>query len=330
MPTLSAKSPSRVLHLLCPGTKLLDISGPLQVFHDARGVDGRPAYRSRFLSSEGGPVVTDVGVPFQTESLDALRVCSNDILLVPGGQGIFEASQDERLTDWLATRAPRARVVASTCTGAFLLAAAGLLDNRRAVTHWDDCADLQRRHPSIRVEEDPIFIEDGGVWTSAGVTAGIDLSLAIVERDLGRLAALEIARKLIVYSKRPGGQSQFSTRLQQQVEDHDSDFEALHEWVARNLAEDLRVERLAEWIGMSPRNFHRSYTKVMGTTPARMVNRARIDAARRQLEEGDDGVASIARASGFGTEEHMRRSFQRELGLSPSAYRESWKGATPA
>ena len=327
MPTFSAKagSPSpRVLHLICPGTKLLDIAGPLQVFHDAKRPDGRRAYRPIMCSFEGGPVTTDVGFDFETCGIASLRVQSQDALLVPGGPGIFAAAKEQKLVRWFQTHAPKARIVASTCTGAFLLAAAGLLDGRRAVTHWDDCDALQESHPDIVVEEDPIFIEDGNVWTSAGVTAGIDLALAIVERDLGRTRALDLARRLVVHSKRSGGQSQFSTRLRQQVESENGLYDELHDWVARNLAADLRVEQLADRVAQSPRTFHRAYTKEIGETPARMVTRLRVEAAHQRLEETQDSVATIATTCGFGTEEHLRRSFQRELGLSPSAYRNRW------
>ena len=324
MPSKSATPLGRVLIVVSEGTKLLDVAGPLQVFHDARGADGRPAYRTLPVSARGGTITTDVGVELQTRSLANVRVRESDIVLVHGGPGVFEAVDDEVLTSWLRDRASRARVLGSTCTGAFILAAAGILDGRRAVTHWDDCRELQRRHPEIKVEEDPIFIEDDGVWTSAGVTAGIDLSLALVERDLGRGAALDLARRLIVHSKRPGGQSQFSARLQQQVEDEDATFEELHDWVAEHLEEDLRVECLAERVGMSPRTFHRTYTREVGVTPARMVARARVEGARRLLEETDQGVASVAHRCGFTSEEHMRRTFQRELAVSPTAYRESW------
>ena len=323
---------SRILHLVCPGTKLLDVAGPLQVFHDAKREDGSgaKAYRTLLLSRDGGEVPTDVGVALATTALSDLRVQPRDVILVPGGPGIFEAARDPVLTTWLARRAPSARIVASTCTGAFLLAASGLLDDKRAVTHWDDCADLQRRHPNVRVEEDPIFVCDGNVWTSAGVTAGIDLALAIVEHDLGRAQALDLARRLVVHSKRSGGQSQFSTRLRQQVAGGTGPFDALHDWVATHLEEDLRVERLASLAAMSPRTFHRTYTKTMGQTPARMVASMRIDAARRLLEETDEGIAAIALQCGFGTEDQLRRTFQRTLGLSPSAYRTSWSGQESA
>jgi transcriptional regulator GlxA family with amidase domain len=277
------------------------------------------------VSRTGRTIQSDTGIELSTTRLDRVRIQAADMILVPGGPGVFQAVDDSTLVAWLRRHAPRASIVASTCTGAFLLAATGLLDGRRAVTHWEDCAELQRRYPAVHVEQDPIFIEDHGVWTSAGVTAGIDLALALVEKELGHQASVDLARRFVVYSKRPGGQSQFSNRLRQQVADETGSFEALHDWVEQNLHRDLRVEKLAEHVGMSPRTFYRAYTQSTALTPARMVARMRVETARRTLEETDLGVAAIAERCGFGTEEQMRRSFHRELGVSPSAYRETWR-----
>jgi transcriptional regulator GlxA family with amidase domain len=213
-----------------------------------------------------------------------------------------------------------ARRVCAVCTGAFLLAEAGLLDGRRAVTHWGSCDALQQPYPRITVERDPIFLRDGKVWTSAGVTAGIDLALALVEEDLGRAMALRVARHLVVFLKRPGGQSQFSAMLESQAQG-DGAFGDLHDWMARRLADDLGVDALAARAGMSPRNFARVYAKRMGTTPAKAVERLRVDAARRALEETDASIESIADRCGFGDEERMRRSFLRSLGVPPRHYR---------
>lgn len=325
MPTISATSRRRVLHVIYPGAKLLDIAGPLQVFRDARSPRGTPWFEPQLVSRTGGSIETDSGVELPTARLDRIRVEAADIVIIPGGPGVFDAIHDIALVMWLRSHLPQAAIVASTCTGAFLLAEAGMLDGRRAVTHWDDCADLQRRYPKVHVETDPIFIEDRGVWTSAGVTAGIDLALALVEREIGYQVAVDLARRLVVYSKRPGGQSQFSNRLQQQLVDETGSFETLHQWMEQNIHRDLRVARLAEQARMSPRHFHRAYSRVTGVTPARMVARMRVEAARRTLEETDLGIAAIATRCGFGTDEQMRRTFQRELGVSPSAYRETWK-----
>ena len=223
------------------------------------------------------------------------------------------------LLDWLRVRAARARRVASVCTGAFLLAAAGVLDGRRAATHWSVCAELARRFPAVRVEADPIFVRDGPVWTSAGVTAGIDLALALVEQDLGRDVALDVARYLVVFLKRPGGQAQFSTALSlQAAEDR---FGALHEWISAHLAEDMPLPVLAREAGMSERSFSRRYAEATGITPGRAVERLRVEAARRLLSESRLPVKRVASRCGFGSEETMRRSFLRLLAATPQDYR---------
>ena len=329
MPTISATPVRPVFHVVYPQVKLLDFAGPAQVFHDARDASGERRFEALLISQTGGRIVTDTCVEVATKPFDEVTVDDEAIVIIPGGPGVVAATHDEELVSWLRDHLPRARVVASTCTGAFLLAEAGLLDGRRAVTHWDDCAELQRRYPAVRVETDPIFLQDDGVWTSAGVTAGIDLALALVEQDIGHQATVDLARRLVVYAKRPGGQSQFSRRLQQQSVDETGSFEALHAWVEQHIDEDLRIERLAEQVAMSPRNFHRVYTRATGVTPARMVARMRVEAARRALEETDLGISTIAYRCGFGTGEQMRRTFQRELGLAPSAYREAWRPAQP-
>lgn len=328
-PHHSAK-PRRVLHLVYPDVKLLDLCGPLQVLRDAAEyARGTGSYQSVLVSEHGGEVVTDTGITLNTRTLSSVRPTARDTVFVPGGNGVYDAAENPAIVDWLRTRGLRARILASTCTGAFLLAATGLLDGRRAVTHWRCCDRLRQRHPNVRVEDDPIYIRDGNLWTSAGVTSGIDLALAIVEDDLGRGVALELARNLVVYSKRRGGQSQFSQRLQSQIADTEDTFEKLHEWLARNLTADLRVERLAERSGMSPRTFHRVYTQRTGYTPARVVARARVEAARQLLEDSEVGVKAIAQRCGFGAEEKMRRTFQRELGVSPTDYRAAWSGSHP-
>jgi transcriptional regulator GlxA family with amidase domain len=229
------------------------------------------------------------------------------------------AAANPALVDWLRQRAKRARRVASVCTGAFLLAAAGVLDGRRAVTHWKDCARLAQRFPALRVEPDPIFLCDGGVWTSAGVTAGIDLALALVEEDLGRAMALAVARHLVVFLKRPGGQAQFSVALALQAAD--DRFGALHDWIGSHLAEELPLSVLANQAGMSERSFSRHYAEATGQTPARAIERLRVEAARRLLSESRTPVKRIAQRCGFGSEETMRRSFLRLLAVAPRDYR---------
>jgi transcriptional regulator GlxA family with amidase domain len=242
-----------------------------------------------------------------------------DTLIVAGGAGVDAACRDRRLIAWIARASKRTRRTCSVCTGAFLLAEAGLLAGRRATTHWSACADLAARYPDIDVDPDAIYVQDGAVWSSAGITAGIDLALALVEGDLGRSLAMRVARRLVVFLKRPGGQSQFSALLEAQTAD--DGFAALHEWMAANLAGDLSVERLADQAAMSPRNFARVYAAKFGTTPAKAVEAMRVEAARRALEDSDRQIDEVARRCGFGDEETMRRAFQRRLGVNPRDYR---------
>ena len=239
--------------------------------------------------------------------------------MVAGGQGVEAAAADPVIIDWVQARAKRARRIASVCTGAFLLAATGLLDGRRAATHWSYCAELARRFPKVRVESDPIFVRDGSVWSSAGVTAGIDLALALVEEDLGPTVALAVARYLVVFMKRPGGQAQFSTALSLQAAD--DKFGALHEWINKHLGDDLPLPVLADQAGMSERSFSRHYAEATGLTPARAIERLRVEAARRLLSESGLPVKRISQRCGFGSEETMRRSFLRLLAVTPQEYR---------
>ena len=313
--------------------QLLDIAGPLQVFASARDLAagrGLPdPYAITVVSPAGGAVATSSGLALVTEPF-ALVGGAIDTLIVAGGPGSRRAQHHDGLVRWIAAEAAAARRVCSVCTGAFLLGAAGLLDGRRVATHWGAAEELQRRYPRALVEPDPIFLRDGKLWTSAGVTAGIDLALALVEEDLGRGLALAVARHLVVFLKRPGGQSQFSAVLESQASD-EGRFAALHDWMAQHLAGDLGVEALAERAAMSPRNFARLYRARTGTTPAKAVERLRLEAARRALEEGAAPVSAIARSCGFGDEERMRRSFLRRLGVPPLHYRQRFaRGAAQA
>jgi transcriptional regulator GlxA family with amidase domain len=311
---------------------LLDIAGPLQVFATARDLQaarGLPdPYALAVVAPGRGPTATSSGLGIVTSAIAAFKGRAIDTLIVAGGLGSRQAVHDAGLIRWIARRARRTRRVCSVCTGAFLLAAAGLLDGKRATTHWWAADELRQRYPGVDVDADPIFLRDGKIWTSAGVTAGIDLALALVEEDLGRGVALRVAKHLVVFLKRPGGQSQFSAVLEAQARD-DGGFVALHDWMARHLATDLRVEMLAEQAGMSPRTFARVYQRRVGTTPAKTVERLRLEAARRALEEGAASIESIARACGFGDEERMRRSFLRHLGVPPRQYRQRFSRTEP-
>lgn len=314
--------PLGVVILTFADGQLLDVAGPLQVFascNDLLAELGRPpAYLPQVIAKHGGTVAMSAGLALATSDLVACDP-GPDTLIVAGGRGVDAAAADAELVAWLRQRASRVRRLASVCTGAFLLAAAGLLDERRAVTHWAHCARLAEAHPRIRVESDPIFITDGRLWTSAGVTAGIDLALAMVEQDLGRDVALAVARRLVVFLKRPGGQAQFSTALALQ---ENRRFAALHRWMVANLAGDLSLPRLAAQAGMSERSLLRHYAAAIGTTPARTVERLRVEAARLRLSDGDQPIKDVARQCGFGSEETMRRSFLRLLEVNPQTYRE--------
>ena len=307
--------------------QLLDVAGPLQVFatvNDIARTRGLPApYLPRVVAPSGASVVASAGLGLLTHPLPTAQEPS-DTLIVAGGSGVHAMSRDVQLVAWLREHAARSRRVASVCTGAFLLAAAGLLDERRAVTHWTRCAELAQRYPAVRVEADPIFIRDGAVWTSAGVTAGIDLALALVEEDVGRALALEVARHLVVFLKRPGGQAQFSAALSMQsaMQSAGDRFADLHAWIAENPSADLSVPALAARVGMSERSFVRHYRGATGSTPARAIEQLRVEAARRALGDTALPIKRIAVRCGFGSEETMRRSFLRVVGVTPQAYRE--------
>jgi transcriptional regulator GlxA family with amidase domain len=313
----------RVVELLAfPLVQLLDVTGPIQVFASANDfvleAGGRPPYDLRVVAQNGAQVTASAGLKLSTLPL-ALGGAAVDTLMVAGGQGVEAAAADPAIIEWVQARAKRARRIASVCTGAFLLAASGLLDGRRATTHWSYCAELARRFPKVRVESDPIFVRDGPVWSSAGVTAGIDLALALVEEDLGRKAALAVARYLVVFMKRPGGQAQFSTALS--LKAADDEFGALHDWINTHLADDLPLPVLADQAGMSERSFSRHYAESTGLTPARAIERLRVEAARRLLSESGLPVKRICQRCGFGSEETMRRSFLRLLAVTPQEYR---------
>ena len=308
-----------------PQVQMLDVTGPLQVFSTANEMaDGSaPPYAIRVVSQTPGPVVSSSGIAFLAQALPPDQAAGLDTLIVAGGPGVAAAVADEALVRWVRGRALTARRFASVCTGAVLLAATGLLDGRRAATHWSVCAELARRFPAVHVEPDPIFVQDGPAWTSAGVTAGIDLALALVERDLGRAAALAVARYLVVFLKRPGGQAQFSATLALQQGER---FEELHGWIDTHLSGDLSLPMLARQAGMSERSFSRRYLEAMGRTPGRAVEMLRVEAARTLLADSSLPVKRVAHRCGFGSEETMRRSFLRLLAVAPQDYRDRFGG----
>jgi transcriptional regulator GlxA family with amidase domain len=318
-----------VVVLAFDGAQLLDVAGPVQTFASANEIVkeagvGAP-YRIAIVSRRGGVVCTSAGLPLVTRSVASLRRQRIDTLIVPGGPGVHAALKDLRTIHWVRDRYSATHRLASVCTGAFLLAETGLLDGRRATTHWKSCARLQQAYPDVRVDSDSIYVREGRIWTSAGITAGIDLSLALVGEDLGRKIAMQVARHLVVFLNRPGGQSQFSAPLEAQAAAADGNapnrFAPLHGWIAEHLAGDLRVERLAEQAGMTARTFARVYAARMGVTPARTVEKIRIEAVRRILEETDTPIKQIAAECGFGKEERLRRAFARQVGTTPAEYR---------
>jgi transcriptional regulator GlxA family with amidase domain len=310
-----------VLIVLFDGVQSLDVAGPLEVFvaaNDRQATRGdRAAYDVATASLGGQPVRTSSGLLI-TPDLDLASAYRPDILLVPGGAG--SRRPDPALIAWLRTHGPRTERLMSVCTGAFLLAEAGLLAGRRATTHWSYCDSLARRFPDVRVSAEPIFVRDGNVATSAGVTAGIDLALALVEDDLGRDAALTIARHLVVFLRRPGNQAQFSTQLAAQFAQREP-LREVQQWISEHPDADLSVEALARRASLSPRQFTRCFAAEVGMSPGRYVDQVRLEAARRRLEDSRAGIEEMARACGYGTPEAMRRAFVRTLGVSPMEYR---------
>ncbi|GAA4601360.1 GlxA family transcriptional regulator [Actinoallomurus liliacearum] len=308
----------RICFVIFDGFQPLDLAGPHEVFADA-------GYRSRIIATRAGLVRSGSGLPVHAEyGVGDVDPAGVDTLVVVGGTGVDAAGLDSALVGWIAAAGAVARRVASVCSGALLLAAAGLLDGRRVTTHWKRRDQLAAEHPELIVDCDPIFIRDGRFWTSAGVTAGMDLALALVEEDLGRDAAHEVARELVMFLRRPGSQSQFSVPL----------------WSAQPSSDPIRVVvdavhaapgarhgigDLAARAGLSPRHLQRRFTAELGVPPAAYVERVRVEAARRALAEGDDPVEVIARRCGFGTAETLRRAFHRHVGVPPSDYRDRFR-----
>lgn len=314
-----------MLFVAFPMMGLLDLTGPQTVlFAGARRMTARlaPAYDIHTVSLHGGLVATEEGVRIDTLPFSAFAGRAIDTIVIPGSPSIETIL--EQLGDtvgWIREAAARTRRLTSVCTGAFLLAEAGLLDGKRVATHWGMSDLLARKFPSLEVDRDAIFVRQSAVWTSAGVTAGIDLALALVEEDCGRAIAMDVARELVVFMKRPGGQAQHSELLQAQSVDTAA-FDDLHAWLADNLhVRGLNVDTLAERAHMSPRNFSRVYKEKTGRAPAKAVELFRVEAARRLLEYSAQKFDQVATQCGFGDEERMRIAFQRNLGVTPSDYR---------
>lgn len=316
----------RIALVVYPDFESLDLTGPFSVFTGTSRLlhtQGRAAhaYQVDVVGAEVGLLRASGGLGVVVDR--AFRTIRGriDTLLVVGGPGTRTAVQERALLDWLRRIAPRVRRLGAVCTGSFILAQAGLLNGRRATTHWAWCTELARRYPHVLVDADPIFIRDGNIYTSAGVTAGMDLALALVEEDYGRDVAMHMARDLVLYLRRPGGQSQFSTLLSTQ-ESSRQPLRELQTWIIENIDADLSVAALAQRVAMSPRHFARVFTQEVGTTPGQFVEKVRVEAARRLLEESPQGVKGIAAECGFGSADTMRRAFLRTVRVAPITYRD--------
>jgi transcriptional regulator GlxA family with amidase domain len=315
-----------IVMLAYPGAEIIDIAGPLDILCaapciDKGGFDMERRHSSVVVSEFGGPITTQPsGITIHTESIASIARKKIDTLIVPGGDGTVLALERPALIKWIRKTANRARRIVSVCTGAFLLAEAGLLEGKRATTHWLYIDEFMQRYPQVTVEPDSIFVADGNTYTSAGITSGMDLSLHLVEKDWGADIALFIARMWLLYTKRPGGQSQFSAFLPKKATGRETVTDLLA-WIMDNLNANLSVAALAERLSMSPRNFARVFQSETGITPAKFVEAVRIEAARRWLEEGSQSIESIADECGLGDPERMRRSFIRRLGVNPRDYR---------
>ncbi len=321
-----------IVVLAVPDSQILDITGPLEVFsrtdrwlRDQGWIEGA-AYRVEVAALADGPVTMSSGL--QLLATDYRKIRQVDTLLVAGGRGAEFPTPSPELLAWLRRQYASSRRMGSVCTGAFILAHTGLLDGRCVTTHWESCRELKRRYPAVDVYADPIYLRDGKIYTSAGVTAGMDLALALVEEDWGAKVALAVAQQLVMFLKRPGGQSQFSSLLSAQ-QTTQRRFEELKLWVVEHLTEDLSVPRLADRVAMSARNFARAFVREIGITPAKFVEMARVDAAQRLLQDSELSVDEIATETGLGGGETMRRAFRRQLAVSPEDYRQRFRWPRP-
>jgi transcriptional regulator GlxA family with amidase domain len=304
---------------------MLDVVGPAEVFADANNLHGgEPVYKVEIIAAaEDRAVPTQIGVPILAHRTYRDLRGPVDTLLVAGGEWPFDKRHSPDFLNWLREQSTKVRRLCSVCTGALVLADADLLDGRPATTHWHWCNELVQKHPLVKVDPDPIYVRDKNVYTSAGVTAGIDLALALVEEDLGASLALQVARMMVVFLRRPGGQSQFSATLAAQASESQP-LRDLLAWMADNLTRDLSVRSLARRAAMSLRNFDRVFKQQVGETPAQHIENLRLEAARRQLEASSLSLEQIAEASGFSSAEILRRTFVRRLGITPGRYRVSF------
>ncbi|MGD9998342.1 MAG: GlxA family transcriptional regulator [Ilumatobacteraceae bacterium] len=316
----------RIVIIAFPGVQSLDVTGPFEVFAGANSAlaatsttDAPPPYSLELVSADGAPVESESGLSLGTRPLPEPGA-EVDTLLLPGGAGSRTARYDERLVGWIRATAPRARRIVTVCTGTFLAAEAGLADHRTTTTHWAYAGRLAREYPAVNVDPDPIYVHDGRLWSSAGVTAGIDLSLALVEDDLGTDVAQTVARWLVMFLRRPGGQTQFAAPVWMPRAER-SAIRAVQSHIESHPEDDHSVSALAARATMSPRHFTRVFTAQVGEAPGQYVERVRVEAARRALEDSDDTLEVVARRCGFGSAETLRRTFGKRLGIPPNQYR---------
>jgi len=312
---------TNIVFIVYPGIKLLDLAGPLQVFSDANNEQGKPAYKTFIVSKNGGELHTDTTVCISSDSLSKWKNRKIDTLLVVGGDGVYNTLEDSKFIKKVRTLALKSRRVAAICSGAFILAESGLLNGRRAVTHWESCNRLRDSYPEISVAEDSIYVTDGKYWTSAGVTAGIDMAIKMISNDLGKTTGLSIARSLVTYLVRPGGQSQFSESLSLQLSDSAGRFEDINSWIQSHLSHDLSIQKLADRACMSTRTFARLYKNETGISPAKAIESMRVEVGCRRLIKTNINISKVARRCGFVDDERMRRAFSRQVNTTPSDYR---------
>jgi transcriptional regulator GlxA family with amidase domain len=331
MTPIEKQAPRRVDVVVYEGFKAIEAIGAMSVFEYANLhllQEGRPVgYQLNIVSVAAGPVASDTHMLLQASALDTSNLPHTAIIV--GARQIEKAlAAHTAIVDWAAAVAPRIERLVALCSGCFFLAAAGVLDGLPATTHWSVAGLLGQKFPAVQVQADAIYLRSGRLWTSAGVTAGIDLALALVEEDYGRGLALQVARDLVVYLKRPGGQSQFSVHLTSQNTSH-TGIREVQDWVLSNLSMPLDVAMLANRAAMSERNFRRVFAKEVGTSPLQFIEAARLEAGRRLLEEGDLPMKSVAARVGFASEQSLRKLFLKRLGVGPQAYRERFGGSRP-
>ncbi len=317
-----SSSTRRICFLVYKGFVTLDFSGPAAVFSGANTPTGKPFYEVKLLSVDGGLVTSESGVEMMTQPLKSHRVLARDTLLIPGASSPYleTASDDHSLRHWISKAQTKAERIASICTGAFILAGTGLLSNAKATTHWAACSEFQERFPDIELCPESLYQQNDNIWTSAGVTTGIDMALAMLEQDMGADVMGKVAKGLVIYAHRPGNQSQFSTLLNQQINAGDQLGDIIS-WLEANLEKPIKVEQMAEKAGMSERNFYRRFTETLGVSPAKYLEIQRLQRARQLLQQGD-AIKRICHQVGFKSEAAFRTAFKNRFGLSPSLMRE--------